>query len=127
MQPVLDTTQDSPVLKYILLCDQCHSLSTRVCVCVSPPLQAEFHFRTLKLRPDLSLNEEHLEVVDDSRTTGVGPFELICGREFALGVWEEAVRGMRPGELARIHCPFKVRSSERASTRRDSGGRSPRE
>ena len=68
-----------------------------------------FNFRTLKLRPDLTLDEESAEVVDDSRTSGLGPFELLCGREFTLSVWEEAVREMKVGELSRFHCPFKVR------------------
>lgn len=72
-----------------------------------------FHFRTLQ-PPDglseLSVEQlpEGLKVIDDSRTMGTGPFELLIGREFKLGVWEELVRTMRLGEVARFICPFEV-------------------
>ena len=37
-----------------------------------------------------------------------GPFELLIGREFKLSVWEEMVKTMRVGEIARFICPFEV-------------------
>ena len=74
------------------------------------PLQAFFHFRTLRLDKDGMLDEDNLQqcVLDDSRTLGSGPFELIVGRDFKLGVWEDMVKSMRVGEIAQFKCPFKV-------------------
>ena len=70
-----------------------------------------FHFRTLRLQQDGSLDEANLQdsVIDDSRAMGSDPFELLVGREFKLEVWEEVVKTMRVGEVARFRCPFKVR------------------
>ena len=48
-------------------------------------------------------------VIDDSRTIGNGPFELLVGREFKLKIWEDMVRTMRVKEVARFTCPFQVR------------------
>lgn len=48
------------------------------------------------------------EVIDDSRTMGNGPFELLIGREFKLDIWDEMVRTMRLNEVARFICPFTV-------------------
>lgn len=69
-------------------------------------IQAILHFRTLKLQQDGSLEEG--DVLDDTRKMVTGPFELLMGREFKLGVWEEMVKTMRIGEVARFRCPFKV-------------------
>ncbi len=77
--------------------------------------QAVFHFRTIQPPSahnvaDLSSDTlpEGSKVIDDSRTMGTGPFELLIGREFKLSVWEELVRSMRVGEVARFLCPFEV-------------------
>lgn len=73
-------------------------------------LQVFFHFRALKLQQDGSLDEDNLResVIDDTRTLGTGPFELLIGREFKLSIWEEMLKTMRVGEIARFKCPFKV-------------------
>ena len=77
--------------------------------------QAVFHFRTIQPPSahnlaDLSSDTlpEGSKVIDDSRIMGTGPFELLIGREFKLSVWEELVRSMRVGEVARFLCPFEV-------------------
>lgn len=69
-----------------------------------------FHFRTLLLNKDGGLREESGEqcVLDDSRKLGTGPFELLVGRKFKLGIWEDMVKTMRVGEVAQFKCPFKV-------------------
>lgn len=72
-----------------------------------------FHFRAIKLNPDGSLpgaGEEEIKnhVIDDTRTLGCGPFELLIGREFKMDVWEKLVREMLIGEIARFTCPYKV-------------------
>ena len=69
-------------------------------------IQAVLHFRTLRLQQDGSVEEG--DVLDDTRKMVTGPFELLMGREFKLGVWEEMVKTMRIGEIARFKCPFKV-------------------
>lgn len=76
-------------------------------------LQVLFHFRTLRLDKDGVLDEDNLQdcVIDDSRTLGAGPFELLVGREFKLHVWEDMVKSMRIGEIARFKCPNKVSPS----------------
>ena len=56
---------------------------------------------------DGELGDEQ-SVLDDSRTLGTGPFELLIGREFKLGIWEDLAKSMRLGEIARFKCPFKV-------------------
>lgn len=66
-----------------------------------------FHFRTLRLQSDGSLEVEG-SVVDDSRLMGCGPFELLVGREFKLAVWEEMLQTMLVGEVARFYCPFQA-------------------
>ncbi len=48
------------------------------------------------------------EVIDDTRTMGNGPFELLMGREFKVDIWDEMVRTMRVDEVARFLCPFEV-------------------
>ncbi len=73
-----------------------------------------FHFRTIHPPHDVtelspSVLPEGSKVIDDSRTMGTGPFELLIGREFKLCVWEELVRSMRVGEVARFLCPFEVK------------------
>ena len=77
---------------------------------VTHHVQAVLHFRTLKLQQDGSLEKGDLgeSVVDDTRTMATGPFELLIGREFKLNVWEEMVKTMRVGEIARFRCPFEV-------------------
>ena len=51
-------------------------------------------------------------MIDDSRKLQSGPFELLVGREFKLSVWEEWVKGMLEGEVARFTCPYKVSQSK---------------
>jgi len=58
---------------------------------------------TLETTPDPD------SVIDDSRTMGNGPFELLIGREFKLKIWEDMVRTMRVKEMARFTCQFRVR------------------
>jgi AH receptor-interacting protein len=60
-----------------------------------------FHFRTI-CPDETGRNEE--TVMDDSRTMGCGPFELICGRKFKMAVWEKIVQTMKIGEVARFTC-----------------------
>ena len=45
-------------------------------------------------------------VVDDSRTFPK-PFELLIGRSFKLECWEECIKTMLHGEIARFSCPLK--------------------
>ena len=73
-------------------------------------MQAIFHFRTYrpKLDGDSLVPPERDEVIDDTRTLGNGPFELLMGCEFKLDVWYDMVKTMRVGEVARFTCPFKV-------------------
>lgn len=75
-------------------------------------LQAVFHFRSIKLNPDGSLpaGEDQIKdhVIDDTRTLGCGPFELLVGRKFKMDVWEDLVKEMLVGEVARFTCPYKV-------------------
>ena len=73
-----------------------------------------FHFRTIR-PPDSPTSDSNSDpfdegatIVDDSRTMGTGPFELLVGREFKLSVWEELVKTMKIGEVARFTCPFEV-------------------
>ena len=47
-------------------------------------------------------------MIDDTQTLGTGPFELLIGREFKLGVWEQMVKSMLVNEVARFSCPYKV-------------------
>ena len=78
-------------------------------MCLINFLQAFFHFRTIALPKDgASSDNEEQNILDDSRTLGTGPFELLVGREFKLGIWEDMVKTMRVGEVARFECPFKV-------------------
>ena len=75
-------------------------------------LQAFFHFRTLVPAEGGAVGSEgERSVVDDSRTLGTGPFELLVGRKFKLGVWEDMVKTMKIGEIAEFICPFKVSST----------------
>lgn len=57
----------------------------------------------------LDTTPDPAHVLDDSRTMGNGPFELLIGREFKLKIWEDMVRTMRVNELARFTCTFQVR------------------
>ena len=93
--------------KYITVCSYSRA---RVLTQVTPRVQAVLHFRTFKLQQDGSLEKGDLEesVIDDTRTMATGPFELLIGREFKLSVWEEMVKTMRVGEIARFICPFEV-------------------
>ena len=74
-------------------------------------LQVLFHFRALKLDKDGALNGDNPQdcVIDDTRTMGTGPFELLIGRDFKLNVWEDMIKTMQVDEIARFKCPFKVR------------------
>lgn len=76
-------------------------------------VQILFHFRTLKLAVDGSGDGDstHERVIDDTRVLGTGPFELLIGRDFKLAVWEEMVKTMAVGEVARFTCPFQVSST----------------
>ena len=47
-------------------------------------------------------------MIDDTRTMGCGPFELLIGRKFKMDVWEDLVKEMLIGEVARFTCPYKV-------------------
>lgn len=69
-----------------------------------------FHFRTIRLQQDGSLDEGKLaeSVVDDSRLMGTGPFELLIGRDFKFKVWEDCVKEMLIGEVSRYYCPYKA-------------------
>ena len=73
----------------------------------SSSLQVFFHFRALVLTEERAEDGQQ-SVLDDSRTLGTGPFELLVGRQFKLGIWEEMVKTMRVGEVAQFNCPFKV-------------------
>lgn len=77
---------------------------------VFTPPQAFFHFRTLVSTEKGGEGEGEAErrVLDDSRTLGTGPFELLVGRKFKLEIWENMVKTMRIGEIAEFKCPFKV-------------------
>ena len=73
--------------------------------------KAIFHFRTIRLETDGSLPEQDKlkdAVIDDTRTLGTGPFELLIGREFKLSVLEKMVKEMLLGEVARFSCPYEV-------------------
>ena len=71
-----------------------------------------FHFRTYQpLEQDengLNPMPQPEDIIDDSRTMGNGPFELLIGREFKLSVWDEIVKTMAVNEIARFTCPFQV-------------------
>lgn len=64
-----------------------------------------FHFRAFSLAPDGSTTDQ---AIDDTRTLGTGPFELLIGREFKLSVWEDVVKTMRIGEIVKFKCSYKV-------------------
>ena len=64
-----------------------------------------FHFRAISPAEN-GKNEE--VVIDDSRTMGCGPFELICGRKFKMAVWEKIVQTMKVGEVSRFTCKKEV-------------------
>lgn len=76
-------------------------------------MQVIFHFRAIKLKKDGFLDDDDFQesVLDDTRTLGSGPFELLIGRGFKMDVWEKLVQTMRIGEVARFRCPFKVHCS----------------
>lgn len=74
--------------------------------------QAIFHFRAIKpgedhIDKDSVVNQD--DIIDDTRTMGSGPFELLIGRDFKLSVWEDMVKTMRVTEISRFICPFQVR------------------
>lgn len=50
------------------------------------------------------------QLIDDTRVLGLAPFELLIGREFKVPVWEDMVKSMAVGEVARFGCAFKVRA-----------------
>lgn len=56
--------------------------------------------------PDQEELMEH--VIDDTRSLGSGPFELLIGREFKLDIWEKLIKDMLIGEVSRFTCPYKV-------------------
>ena len=51
---------------------------------------------------DEPLDEENIAeaVIDDTRTMGFGPFELLIGRDFKLKTWEAAIKEMLIGEVS---------------------------
>ncbi len=49
-------------------------------------------------------------LLDDSRSSPLGPFELRLGKGFALAVWEQMVRGMGLGERASFVVKPEVRT-----------------
>eukprot|EP00045_Choanoeca_perplexa_P011287 m.118840 g.118840 ORF g.118840 m.118840 type:complete len:326 (+) comp15577_c0_seq3:73-1050(+) len=61
--------------------------------------KAVFHFKTVR--------SDTQAIVDDSRTLYNGPFELRFGKQFLLPVWEDAVKTMKIGEVARFHVPSR--------------------
>ena len=61
-----------------------------------------------KLDGEVILKPDPDEIIDDTRVMGNGPFELLIGREFKLDIWDEMVRTMKVGEVARFICPFTV-------------------
>jgi hypothetical protein len=77
---------------------------------VPQPQQAIFDYLVYqpRLDGDVILKPGSDEVIDDTRVMGNGPFELLIGREFKLDIWDEMVRTMEVGEVARFVCPFTV-------------------
>eukprot|EP00730_Choanoeca_flexa_P015590 TRINITY_DN7192_c0_g1_i2.p1 TRINITY_DN7192_c0_g1~~TRINITY_DN7192_c0_g1_i2.p1 ORF type:complete len:331 (+),score=58.40 TRINITY_DN7192_c0_g1_i2:34-1026(+) len=57
--------------------------------------KAVFHFKTFR--------KDTENIVDDSRKMHLGPFELRIGKKFLLPVWEDAVKTMQIGEIARFY------------------------
>ena len=49
---------------------------------------------------------------------GIGPFELLIGREFKLPLWEDMIKTMKVGEISRFGCEFRVSSFNRAFSAR---------
>ena len=72
--------------------------------------QVTFHYRAIKAKMDEPLDEENLAeaVIDDTRTTGNGPFELLIERNFKIDAWEEAIKEMLIGEVSRYYCPYEA-------------------
>ena len=72
--------------------------------------QATFHYRAIKAKVEEPLDEEKIAkaVIDDTRTMGIGPFELLIGRDFKLKTWEDAIKEMLIGEVSRYYCPYQA-------------------
>ncbi|XP_065197332.1 AH receptor-interacting protein-like [Sycon ciliatum] len=69
--------------------------------------KVQFHYRASRLcdgGKDLSHFCDECKLLDDTRTMGGGPFELLIGREFKLPVWELCLKSMRVGEVSAFNC-----------------------
>ena len=47
-------------------------------------------------------------LIDDTRAMNMDPVEIYTGRDFKLSVWEDMVKTMKVGEIARFSCPHEV-------------------
>ena len=47
-------------------------------------------------------------LIDDTRAMNMDPVEIYANREFKLEVWEDMVKTMKVGEIARFSCPYEV-------------------
>ena len=54
-------------------------------------------------------------LIEDTRAMNMDPVEIYANREFKLEVWEDMVKTMKVGEIARFSCPWEVRKCKRAS------------
>ena len=76
--------------------------------------QAVVHFKTYITSDPKDTDPDPDNLVDDTRTMGIGPFELLIGREFKLPLWEDMIKTMKVGEISRFGCEFRVCSFNRA-------------
>ena len=70
--------------------------------------QAVIHFKTYTTSDPKDTDPDPDNLVDDTCTMGIGPFELLIGREFKLPLWEDMIKTMKVGEISRFGCEFRV-------------------
>ena len=75
-----------------------------------PCKQVIFHFKTFGVSDPQDTDPDADQLIDDTRELGLAPFELLIGREFKVPVWEDMVKSMTVGEVARFGCMFKVKA-----------------
>ena len=66
------------------------------------------HFKTYRTSHEKDTDPDPDDLIDSTHDMGIGPFELLMGREFKLPVWEEMVKTMKVGEVARFGCEYSV-------------------
>ncbi|XP_074595742.1 AH receptor-interacting protein-like [Brevipalpus obovatus] len=88
----------------------------------TPDSKVIFHFKTSQMVDGSE------KIIDDSRSKGK-PMEMIIGKKFKLEQWEECIKTMRIGEVAKITCSktlvpsyvFVAKQYRKFAKRTDSG------